>query len=347
MPATHKIKTLIQMALKNTDFCLNRNKKSQMISTYEYISTNLTVEMRLKQASIDKPANIPMLVTHSHIPTQSLIKNQLRISKGKAVNALFMSKEWIYVKTFDEKEGFIPKKCLEAFNDMPKIDETLMKKDINHTYISIKDDIEFDDVQNSTNLSLFSISRVNLDISKSTTFKNNDIITNLKTTSRNRKVSLRKKVPSSMTLTMLENKQTNFNETYIKNQVRKNLVKKSLKTHSNNLVRKRVLRSISSQSSNSNSSDEYDLLMTCSSDLKRITQPIQQNYQLYQCIKDYQADFKGDLCIQKGDLVYVVRQTEEALGIEWLQVRKLNTKLNIIEEGFVPRDCVTRIYDIL
>jgi hypothetical protein len=44
------------------------------------------------------------------------VSNKLEIRRNEAVNALFMADaKWIYVKTSDERRGFIPAKCCQPF----------------------------------------------------------------------------------------------------------------------------------------------------------------------------------------------------------------------------------------
>jgi hypothetical protein len=84
-------------------------------------------------------ANIPMLVVRSYqckgssssssssstsasaaaATPSSTNSNKLCVSKGDAVNALYMAdNKWIYVKTSSEHRGYIPKKCCKPFSSV-------------------------------------------------------------------------------------------------------------------------------------------------------------------------------------------------------------------------------------
>lgn len=76
-------------------------------------------------------AHIPMLTVRSFRPgggcsgvskktngggALAEVSNKLEIRRNEAVNALFMADaKWIYVKTSDERRGFIPAKCCQPF----------------------------------------------------------------------------------------------------------------------------------------------------------------------------------------------------------------------------------------
>lgn len=95
-------------------------------------------------------ANIPLVVAKSFRPKSDSL-NKLRVRKGCAVNALYMiDNKWIYVKTTNEKCGFIPAKCCHPFDvaskcrhvkNIPKIKlpelpvDRMSEED--HTYISV------------------------------------------------------------------------------------------------------------------------------------------------------------------------------------------------------------------
>lgn len=66
-------------------------------------------------------AHIPMLTVRSYRPQRSTSSSsssslKLEIKRYEPVNALFMADDkWVYVKTSDERRGFIPAKCCQPF----------------------------------------------------------------------------------------------------------------------------------------------------------------------------------------------------------------------------------------
>ncbi|CAF0753852.1 unnamed protein product [Didymodactylos carnosus] len=73
---------------------------------------DLIVHERLKKASSFSPANIPMLVVLSFRPDKNN-KNmkQIDIQRGFPVNAQYMLNEWLFIKTADNEQGFVPYIC--------------------------------------------------------------------------------------------------------------------------------------------------------------------------------------------------------------------------------------------
>ncbi|CAF2096824.1 unnamed protein product [Rotaria magnacalcarata] len=73
---------------------------------------DMNINERLRHASSNLPANIPMLVVVSFSPdVKGLQKKQIEIQRGIPVNAQFLLNEWLYIKTADNEEGFVPYVC--------------------------------------------------------------------------------------------------------------------------------------------------------------------------------------------------------------------------------------------
>lgn len=67
---------------------------------------------RLRRASSQSPANIPMLVVVSFNPdSRGIQKQQIEIQRGYPVNAQYILNEWLFIKTADNEEGFVPYLC--------------------------------------------------------------------------------------------------------------------------------------------------------------------------------------------------------------------------------------------
>lgn len=67
---------------------------------------------KLRRASSQSPANIPMLVVVSFNPdSKGLQKQQIEIQRGYPVNAQYIVNEWLFIKTADNEEGFVPYVC--------------------------------------------------------------------------------------------------------------------------------------------------------------------------------------------------------------------------------------------
>ncbi|CAF0810063.1 unnamed protein product [Rotaria sp. Silwood1] len=73
---------------------------------------DISITEKLRRASSNSPANIPMLVVVSFNPdVKGLQKKQIEIQRGFPVNAQFILNEWLFVKTADNEEGFVPYVC--------------------------------------------------------------------------------------------------------------------------------------------------------------------------------------------------------------------------------------------
>ncbi|UJR25372.1 hypothetical protein I4U23_006722 [Adineta vaga] len=73
---------------------------------------DMSIREKLRRASSQSPANIPMLVVVTFNPdAKGLQKKQIEIQRGFPVNAQFIVNEWLFVKTADNEEGFVPYVC--------------------------------------------------------------------------------------------------------------------------------------------------------------------------------------------------------------------------------------------
>jgi hypothetical protein len=73
---------------------------------------NTTIMEKLRRATPQLPANIPMLVVVSFTPdVKSSQKRQIEIQRGFPVNAQYIVNEWLFIKTADNEEGFVPYLC--------------------------------------------------------------------------------------------------------------------------------------------------------------------------------------------------------------------------------------------
>lgn len=73
---------------------------------------DLNITEKLRRATSQSPANIPMLVVVSFTPDHKGIqKRQIEIQRGFPVNAQYIVNEWLYIKTADNEQGFVPYLC--------------------------------------------------------------------------------------------------------------------------------------------------------------------------------------------------------------------------------------------
>ena len=73
---------------------------------------DLSITEKLRRASLQSPANIPMLVVVSfHPDAKGLAKKQIEIQRGFPVNAQYIVNEWLFIRTADSEEGFVPYLC--------------------------------------------------------------------------------------------------------------------------------------------------------------------------------------------------------------------------------------------
>ena len=191
----------------------------------ESLKVGNQIELKLLGADKLKPANLPMLVVKSYKANKTISLKQVSIHKGSAVNALYMlCNNWVYVKTADDEEGFVPKYCFEPFTKQSCMsNQNLTNENTNHTYMSIMDNnneiegklCEEEDEENEdiTNLSLFSVSRcVNID---------STILTTTTTTSRRTTKSVKSYSKKFYYKSTINSRQLNLRRKSKRNEVKK------------------------------------------------------------------------------------------------------------------------------
>lgn len=95
---------------------------------------DMSITEKLRRASSECPANIPMLVVVSFNPdAKGLLKNQIEIQRGYPVNAQFILNEWLFVKTADNEEGFVPYVCCRPMLRRQSLKQS-QHIDIEHSY---------------------------------------------------------------------------------------------------------------------------------------------------------------------------------------------------------------------
>lgn len=64
---------------------------------------------KLNQASIDEPANIPIVISFTSVlyQTQNGIQDEISLPLGTIVNAIFKIDQWLYCTTPHNKEGYV------------------------------------------------------------------------------------------------------------------------------------------------------------------------------------------------------------------------------------------------
>lgn len=73
---------------------------------------DMNITEKLRRATSQSPANIPMLVVVSFTPDfKGVQKRQIEIQRGFPVNAQYIVNEWLFIKTADNEEGFVPYLC--------------------------------------------------------------------------------------------------------------------------------------------------------------------------------------------------------------------------------------------
>ena len=87
------------------------NGRSLLSARRRYPVSWREVESLLNESSIYHPANIPMRIVHDYSPP--LNKQLLHVTKGLVVNAMYKTRNWVYVKTPDSRDGFVPFLCVE------------------------------------------------------------------------------------------------------------------------------------------------------------------------------------------------------------------------------------------
>ena len=86
-----------------------------MPSFAHYPRSQSELELKLESSNSLAPANIPMLVVESYFPPKEWTsRDEVPVSRGMVVNAMFKTYEWICVRTPLERTGFIPFSCVQA-----------------------------------------------------------------------------------------------------------------------------------------------------------------------------------------------------------------------------------------
>ncbi len=108
--------------------------KSSGTDREQYPKTQNELNMKLEVSNRFEPANIPMIVARSHTPIMHCdIHNsvmgipesceQVSVTKGMLVNALYKISDWIYVRTPLDESGFVPAFCLQPIGIKKKVSD--------------------------------------------------------------------------------------------------------------------------------------------------------------------------------------------------------------------------------
>ncbi len=80
----------------------------------QYPKTHSELRHRLESSNSLHPANIPMVVVKAYCPSHAWkCKDEVSVSKGMLVNAMYKASDWVCVRTPEERTGFVPAYCLE------------------------------------------------------------------------------------------------------------------------------------------------------------------------------------------------------------------------------------------
>jgi hypothetical protein len=139
---------------------------------------------KLRCASSHYPLNIPMLAVVSFKPDgKGLQKHQIELQRGFPVNAQYLLNEWLFIKTADNEEGFVPYLCCRPMfrrqcpenssykpydfqsNKSPSASSYLLKKRYDVTSSSGAGDSGVSDCESSSN------NQRNFDLSKKRTIR--------------------------------------------------------------------------------------------------------------------------------------------------------------------------------
>ena len=78
---------------------------------------------QLSAASRVRPANLPLQVVVGHEPSSirsPSTRREVRVCAGSLVNALYKCGTWLYVRTAEDKAGFIPLHCAQPISSSPR-----------------------------------------------------------------------------------------------------------------------------------------------------------------------------------------------------------------------------------
>ena len=108
-------RTVIEHAHKTT-IAHDLSHKSTIVASFaQYPHSQNELELKLESSNSLSPANIPMLVVESYFPPKEWTsRDEVPVTRGMVVNAMFKSCEWICVRTPLERTGFIPFCCVQA-----------------------------------------------------------------------------------------------------------------------------------------------------------------------------------------------------------------------------------------
>ena len=108
-------RTVIEHAHKTT-IAHDLSHKSTIVASFaQYPRSQNELELKLESSNSLSPANIPMLVVESYFPPKEWTsRDEVPVTRGMVVNAMFKSCEWICVRTPLERTGFIPFCCVQA-----------------------------------------------------------------------------------------------------------------------------------------------------------------------------------------------------------------------------------------
>ncbi len=92
-----------------------RSRETVVPSFAQYPRTVSELEQRLGASNSLAPANIPMLVVQGYNPPKDWSsRDEVPVTKGMVVNAMFKTYDWVCVRTPLERTGFVPFVCVQA-----------------------------------------------------------------------------------------------------------------------------------------------------------------------------------------------------------------------------------------
>ena len=98
-------------------------QKTSVVPTYaHYPRSQDELELKLEASNSLSPANIPMLVVESYVPPKEWTsRDEVPVTRGMVVNAVFKTNDWVCVRTPLERTGFIPFSSVQALGIKKKI----------------------------------------------------------------------------------------------------------------------------------------------------------------------------------------------------------------------------------
>jgi hypothetical protein len=331
----------------------SQKQKCQCETCSRHTKHRINIAKRLRQAytkikthhslsnSSQYYAHIPLLVVKSYRPTTTneSKRKEIYVKKNTAINALFMVSKWLYVKTSDDLYGFIPRKSCQPFVNNSFHTNTNENNVKNHTYASIGD-LEQNINEEQTDLSLFMVSNCYYNNDLSLNEENYEFLPDLETKSTTKS----KKTNNSYI--DLRDVETLPVSTQIIYECLNELKSSSLSSLSTTYDYLNGCQSSSSSTSSNEPNNHYDILMTykstrhdtnnyvnaSSSSTSNCSTPNNNNnnnnnrkMNLFKVVKDYEASFKGDLSVNKGDLVYLIDNAKKSV---YLNLNQQNNQCN-------------------